>query len=102
VTHRVYALCEWPPINEELGKEECFDSILVAEALWQLRLGTGHPDKMSPFFNKLLLAYDGFLRRPSRERGMNVVSALEKPRESSFGANRSFRVESPLTSNKRG
>jgi hypothetical protein len=84
VSHRVYALCEWPAIAQPPSKEETYDEILLLEAMCQIRLGTGCPKGMSKFFREAQDCFDVENPRTVVYRGLNRESALEKTRR--YGA----------------
>ena len=92
VSHRVYALCEWPAIDRPPHKEETYDEILLLEAICQIRLATGCPRKSSKFFRATQDCFNSHGESPRGNvyRGLNIEFALEKKRKYVGALNRSF------------
>jgi hypothetical protein len=88
--YRIYCLAEWPAIDGIPSQDETYDEIRPVEMLWQIRLATGAPGRMSPFFRDVQNNFDGGAPRATIYRGLNVDAALEKTRNYAGGGNRSF------------
>ncbi|PMD34888.1 hypothetical protein L207DRAFT_128571 [Hyaloscypha variabilis F] len=88
--YRIYSVCEWPAISVIPSKEETYDEILLVEALCQLRFRSGYLGRRSRFFKAVQDTFDDGCPEMKPWIGLNVDSALEKPRKYSGAANRSF------------
>ena len=85
-----FYLPEWPEIDEIPSRDDTYDEIRLVEMLWQIRLATGAPRRMSSFFKDVQDNFEGESARATCYEGLNVDSAIEKTRNYPGGANRSF------------
>ena len=88
--YRIYCLTDWPAIAEVPSTVDDFDEILLMEMLWQIRLRTGAKRKMSAFFEEVQGSFDGDVPITPKWGGLNVDSAIERPRRYAGSALRSF------------
>lgn len=76
--HRMFCLAEWLAIDGIPSKDDTYDETRLVEMLWQIRLATGAPRRMSSFFKKVQDNFEGESPQATCYEGLNVDSAIEK------------------------